>query len=443
MEGNLTLEIKYFGRIHYANINLNKINVIGGINSSGKSTASKLLYCFLKANSLNRLDYVKQEVIPIMNTIINITINPHPYGNHGLPDVYSIEDDFSLILEAYNDAKLDYKNIKHLFKIDVVFDQMIKRADELIKIIIKGVDDYNVDIVKLILDSESLSHFKGISNFQGDSFKCSIISGEDYHYQEMRYNRQKYVDYDDFEELNSYGGYYSSYGSFDFLTDVFYLDSFSILDMKFQDPRYMEHIQYLTDNLKNETDKEIINNIELVQSKINDIIKGKFYSNPDEFTFNPMDKFVKVKDSPFINQDNFVSTDNTSSGIKQIGVIQLLLANHKLKPGTFLIIDEPEVNLHPEWQFKFAEILVLLAKELGVVVYLNSHSPMFIESMDAFSEYYDFEDSINYYLTQESNTKGEYSFKRIQTDELYKIYDNLGKPYDLIDQLRLKKHLGD
>ena len=27
--------------------------------------------------------------------------------------------------------------------------------------------------------------------------------------------------------------------------------------------------------------------------------------------------------------------------------------------------------------------------------------------------------------------------------ELYKIYDNLGKPYDLIDQLRLKKHLGD
>ena len=443
MENNLTLEIKYFGRIHYANLKINKLNVIGGVNSSGKSTASKLLYCFLKANSLNRLDYVKQEVIPIMNNIINITINPQPYGNHGLPDRYSMDDDFLMIVEVYEEAKKAYKNLRHLFEIDIVFDQMIKHADELIKIILKGIDDYNVDIVKLILDSESLSTFKGISNFYGDSFKCSIINGEDYHYQEMRFNGEKYADYGDFEQFNSIGGYYSSYGSFDFLTDVFYLDSFSILDMKFQDPRYMEHIQYLTDNLKDGATPDEIKNIESVQLKIDEIINGQFKSSNNDFSFIPKDKYIKVKESLFRDDDNSVSTDNTSSGIKQLGVIQLLLSKYKLKPGTFLIIDEPEVNLHPDWQFKFAEVLVLLAKELDVIVYLNSHSPIFIESIDAFCEYYDFEDSVNYYLTQESNIKGEYSFKRIENDELYKIYDNLGRPYDLIDQLRLKKHLGD
>ena len=47
---------------------------------------------------------------------------------------------------------------------------------------------------------------------------------------------------------------------------------------------------------------------------------------------------------------------STASGIKQIGVIQLLLSNCKLKEDSFLIIDELEVNLHPEWQFKLAEI---------------------------------------------------------------------------------------
>ena len=49
MTGEVNLEIKDLGVINNANININKINVVGGINNSGKSTASKLLYCFLKS----------------------------------------------------------------------------------------------------------------------------------------------------------------------------------------------------------------------------------------------------------------------------------------------------------------------------------------------------------------------------------------------------------
>ena len=91
---------------------------------------------------------------------------------------------------------------------------------------------------------------------------------------------------------------------------------------------------------------------------------------------------------------------NTASGVKQIGILQLLLANRKLKPGSFLIIDEPEVNLHPEWQFKFAEILVLLVKELNITIYVNTHSPMFIEAIEVFSDFYDLKDDTYYYLTK-------------------------------------------
>ena len=40
------LEINDFGRINKANVEINKINVVGGVNASGKSTASKLLYSF-------------------------------------------------------------------------------------------------------------------------------------------------------------------------------------------------------------------------------------------------------------------------------------------------------------------------------------------------------------------------------------------------------------
>ena len=39
------------GPINKADIDLNKINVVGVNNATGKSTTSKLLYCFLKSNN--------------------------------------------------------------------------------------------------------------------------------------------------------------------------------------------------------------------------------------------------------------------------------------------------------------------------------------------------------------------------------------------------------
>ena len=128
---------------------------------------------------------------------------------------------------------------------------------------------------------------------------------------------------------------------------------------------------------------------------------------------------------------------------KQIGVLQSLLANRKLSPGSFLIIDEPEVNLHPEWQVKFAGILVLLAKDLDITLYINTHSPLFIQAIDAYSEYYDLNDETNYYLTEKSNVEGKYNINKIDNDELFVIYDNLGKPYDFINIIKIKNSYKD
>ena len=87
--------------------------------------------------------------------------------------------------------------------------------------------------------------------------------------------------------------------------------------------------------------------------------------------------------------------------------------------------------------------MVLLAKDLNITVYLNSHSPFFIEAIDAFTEFYDMQEDVNFYFGEESENEGKYDFIKIGSDELYRIYDNLGRPYDLIDQLRLQKHLGE
>ena len=133
---------------------------------------------------------------------------------------------------------------------------------------------------------------------------------------------------------------------------------------------------------------------------------------------------------------------NTASGVKQVGIIQLLLNNRKLKENSFLVIDEPEVNLHPAWQVKFAGVLALLVNNLNVSLYINSHSPVFIEAIDAFSELYDLQDFTKYYLSEKSTEKvGFNNIVGVDSEELYKIYENLGNPYDEIDQIRIKKQL--
>ena len=111
------------------------------------------------------------------------------------------------------------------------------------------------------------------------------------------------------------------------------------------------------------------------------------------------------------------------------------MLNDKLKKDGYLIIDEPEVNLHPEWQIKFAEILVLIAKELNITLYLNSHSPMFIEAITLYSQYYDLIKQTNVYLTQESQND-KYIFRKIDPKNMGAVYENLTKPYDELDKLK-------
>lgn len=184
--------------------------------------------------------------------------------------------------------------------------------------------------------------------------------------------------------------------------EVFYIDNISILDLKDLDILRVDHIIHIKEALEESDETRQSENIEIIQN----IIK-----------------------------ENCLNT--TSSGIKEIGIIELLLKNNKLKENSFLIIDEPESSLHPEWEIKFAEILILLVKDLNIHIYLNSHSPMFIEAISLYSQYYDLLKDTNFYLTQKT-TNDKFNFKKINPKNLGEVYENLTKPYDELDKLKAK-----
>ncbi len=71
---------------------------------------------------------------------------------------------------------------------------------------------------------------------------------------------------------------------------------------------------------------------------------------------------------------------NASSSIKQLAPL-LLYLRYRAKENDLLIIDEPEMNLHPESQAKLLEVLGRLVNA-GVNVLLTTHSPYFMSHLN-------------------------------------------------------------
>lgn len=426
---NFNLEINDFGIINNANIEINKITIVGGVNDSGKSTACRLLYCFLKSNFLSQKEAVMNLLVDEFNTIFT---NP--------PQDFTVDDDFEYMIKEYEktksevneypNGKLKTQNVDSLIKLLKLLES--KKINSLYP---NSQNKISSVIAKELIYKEGLIRFHGYSKFYSPSFESIIKIDLPPNYKENSFcSAPNYI-----PQCKNKGDITNS-------PNVYYIDCFSILNIfnyNSSDLDLGEESNAL--GLVNHIDS-IINDIyELgnigpimwdpiysnVINKIHDLISGDF--QPTFFT----------SDFSFRKEDLiFVPTYNTSSGIKQTGILELLLTKDKLKLGSFLIIDEPEVNLHPDWQFKFAEIIVLLAKEADIKIYINSHSPMFIEAMDAFIEYYDMENDVNYYLTDKSDeNEKKYDFNKIDSNELYKIYENLGNGYKLINQLRLRKRL--
>ncbi len=81
-----------------------------------------------------------------------------------------------------------------------------------------------------------------------------------------------------------------------------------------------------------------------------------------------------------INKNLDIDLYNASSSIKQLLPLILYLKN-TAKPNDLLIIDEPEMNLHPEGQAKLLEILTILVNN-GIYILLTTHSPYLMSHLN-------------------------------------------------------------
>ncbi|MBO1304586.1 ATP-binding protein [Enterococcus sp. 669A] len=124
-----------------------------------------------------------------------------------------------------------------------------------------------------------------------------------------------------------------------------------------------------------------------------------------------------------------------SSGMKPFAMLQILLQNGLLASCEYLIFDEPETHLHPQWQIKFAELIVLLAEAYSLKILVTSHSPYFIEALDIFSAKLD----TKFYCAEPDRHDARLSVLREVTGNLEPIYKELYQPLCELEELRIKQ----
>jgi len=75
-----------------------------------------------------------------------------------------------------------------------------------------------------------------------------------------------------------------------------------------------------------------------------------------------------------------------AEGIKQLGIIPLLIKTGKISDGTILFLDEPDNNLNPVAITKLVSVLFELASA-GVQIFITTHNHLFSQHISLFNEY--------------------------------------------------------
>ena len=171
------------------------------------------------------------------------------------------------------------------------------------------------------------------------------------------------------------------------------------------------------DSVKN---KEIL---EKVYDVLNSIMNSKIINKNKEFYLHYNDNNTEIK------------LQNLSAGLKSFVIIKRLLENGSLNEKDVLILDEPEIHLHPKWQLIYAELIVLLQKYFNLTITITTHSHYFLEAINRYSKKHNIDERVNFYITELSENQSNVIFKNVN-DNLDIIYEKMYEPLEILSNMR-------
>ena len=421
----MRLILENVGKVQEADIKLDGITLIAGENNTGKSTVGKMLFCIFE--SFYKIErQISQERI---NTIGRHIANFYHETFNRAGRKYSVHDlaaEFVHNKEQYvGDSRIIRKAIENFFEnreinFDAIAyqDTLEQLADKIYSVLFIEDTEIRRAILQRTLDSEfgmKIGFLNNESNYskiqleiRNSKIEFEVINNENINIiQDMSLNKKIiYVDdpfvLDDLQDLLPYRSVYG----------LNHRDSLLDKIVRVKDTRDFGALDEILVNKK----------LERIFETMNGICDGDLTVSEDGGNYSYRTSEL----------NGTLEMSNLSTGIKSFIILKTLLRNGSINDNGVVILDEPEIHLHPEWQLKFAEVIVLIQKEFGVNILLNTHSPYFLNAIEVYVKKYGIEKKCKFYLTDDN--EGRTNIKDV-TDQTELIYEKLARPLQDLENL--------
>lgn len=419
----MRIKISNIGKIKEADVAINGITVIAGENNTGKSTVGKALYAIFNSfvDVAKKVEEERAESI-IRELFVLIRETNDSFMPFIKLDINSLAAELNAMRNEIDINKLTFVlNNKLDLKIDnTKSNDKIKAAIDNIMRILKVED--KIYLKTCIQKNFSIEFNQQINNILEDHNGCIdlLIKNTD--------SKVTFVENNVFLVNNEV----------DTFSEAIYLDDPFILDNKpksdflpniFTQTYYYGHKEKLVELIYSQTEKNNLVDKIVTEERLKKIIDKLHIACKGNVFFKNNNDLMYQQD----NMKTAFKVANLSTGLKTFVILQTLLLSGAIKDGSLIILDEPEIHLHPEWQLLFAELIVMLQKEFNLHILLNTHSPYFLNAIEVFSEKYAIGDRCEYYLAY---NKQDESYVKCVTGNVEEIYAKLARPLQRLENLR-------
>jgi len=421
----MLLKIKNLGKVVSAEVEINAITVIAGLNDSGKSTVGKALFSVL--SSFYGIDSkIAQEKLSAINKVVEAVRHKESGRVIRRFDGYEFAE---FIVEKLSESEItDTHTRKDVINSALQGDHFYQRHAELV-----DFDKVTNDILRIadISDDEALvvvlrNRLQTEFSMQINNMHCAADKMTEIAIDMDGLSVKISVNDNDKIGIS---------GDLNLSSEIIYIDDPYAMDnhrqLSFLSPA-------LSNNLSHREHLRMCLNVPKILSSIDEIITTKKLDGilerlnlvcPGEIIKNNNRSFAYKRN----DTESSLDVKNVSTGLKTFAIIKTLLLNGSLDNSGMIILDEPEIHLHPEWQLIFAELIILMQKEFNMRILLNTHSPYFLKAIEVHSLKHGIANKIRYYITENS---GNSSNILDVSDNIEAIYAKLARPLQDLENVR-------
>ena len=418
----MKLSIRNVGKLKEADVEINGITVITGENDTGKSTVGKVLWSVFNSFFEIKKQIRTDKISSILEELRRVSSIQDIRNNlvHSSIVEYDLDlNDFLKQLEKKLEVLNDVRDLDDESK-----DELKDTLEKIKKRINLSDDEIMKKITQINFNKEFNSQINNLNFLEEGNIDLKIKNKNI----NLIISNDK-IQIKDFFSLYENVMLLDNPRIIDNLAENIILSAnkiFSIIEnlhnSKFISMLRNDKSSTATDNILNEE------KLFKIEEKLNKIVDGKFLKKDFGVYFyrNKSGKEINIK--------------NLSTGFKVFSIIKLLIQNNQLRENGTIILDEPEIHLHPEWQLKFAELIVLLQKEFGMHILLTTHSPYFLNAIEVFSERHKIDDKCKYYVAE---NEGNSSIIKDLTGNTREIYRKLARPIQDLENIRYSSDLDE